>query len=404
MGERPSGPGGHLPANRCRRPQPARHDPGRRRRAQATAHPLQPGAAPPQPRPRTGRRLARSPQRAWATPLQALLLAERAALLTGRDDDFTLILTLAYTGLRWGEVIGLEHSYLHPGEIRVEWQIREVGGRFYRIPPKDDSYRSPDWEPGLPVDLPPFLAALLASQAQRCSRQRCTCTAEHGGSGRYLFPSPDGRHHRRSNYGRRVFRPACDGRCEPIAGRPPRIVTVDTTTWPGVPLATWPAVMPGNEARNNPEHYVAPRGRGIRIIPDDVPLASWLPLVPSLTAHGLRHGHRTWMADDGIPDILAEQRLGHEVPGMRGLYTHVSDRMRDALVRALQARWEDSLRARAAIRPHSPVPLLDELLALYRRPQPADHRPATGSVRHLATRTTTGRQGEVDLPNSSQTA
>jgi hypothetical protein len=63
---------------------------------------------------KTGRRLARSPQRAWATPLQALLMAERAALLTGRDDDFTLILTLAYTGLRWGEVIGLEHGYVHP--------------------------------------------------------------------------------------------------------------------------------------------------------------------------------------------------------------------------------------------------------------------------------------------------
>ena len=109
------------------------------------------------------------------------------------------------------------------------------------------------------------------------------------------------------------------------------------------------------------------------------------------------------MAEDGIPDILAEQRLGHEVPGMRGLYTHVSDRMRDALVRALQARWEDSLRARAAIRPHSPVPLLDGLLAPHGRQQ-ADRNPANGTVRHLATRTTPGRQGEVDLPNSSQTA
>jgi hypothetical protein len=38
------------------------------------------------------------------------------------------------------------------------------------------------------------------------------------------------------------------------------------------------------------------------------------------------------MAEDGIPDILAEQRLGHEIPGMRGLYTHVSDRMCAALV------------------------------------------------------------------------
>jgi nitrite reductase/ring-hydroxylating ferredoxin subunit len=73
------------------------------------------------------------------------------------------------------------------------------------------------------------------------------------------------------------------------------------------------------------------------------------------------------MAEDGIPEILAEQRLGHEVPGMRGLYAHASDRMRDDLKQALQARWDDSLRARAAIHPHSPVPLLDELLAEHRQ-------------------------------------
>ena len=36
--------------------------------------------------------------------------------------------------------------------------------------------------------------------------------------------------------------------------------------------------------------------------------------------------------------------------------------MRDDLKHALQTRWEESLRARAAIAPHSPVPLLDELL------------------------------------------
>jgi hypothetical protein len=72
------------------------------------------------------------------------------------------------------------------------------------------------------------------------------------------------------------------------------------------------------------------------------------------------------MAEDGIPEILAEQRLGHEVPGMRGLYAHASERMRDELKAALQARWEDSLRERAAIHPHSPVPLLGELMAPFR--------------------------------------
>jgi hypothetical protein len=82
------------------------------------------------------------------------------------------------------------------------------------------------------------------------------------------------------------------------------------------------------------------------------------------------------MAEDGIPEILAEQRLGHEVPGMRGLYAHASERMRDELKHALQARWEESLIARAAIETHSPVPLLDEFLAPFRDPGHQKSEPA----------------------------
>jgi hypothetical protein len=115
-------------------------------------------------------------------------------LLSGRDDDFTLIIPIGYTGLRWAEAIGLEHDYLEhdylkPGEIHVEWQLRELNGRFYRLPPKDDSYRSPNWEPKVPVDLPPFLADLPSRQAQAGATWPCTCAADHGGSGRYLFLS-----------------------------------------------------------------------------------------------------------------------------------------------------------------------------------------------------------------------
>ena len=304
---------------------------------------------------RTGRRLQLSPQRAWATPLETLLLAERAALLTGRAEDFTMIVTIGYTGLRWGEAIGLERGHTHPGEIHVEWQLRELNGRFHRLPPKDDSYRSPAWEPCLPVNLPPFLTGLLGRQIRDHAHPPCGCAAQHGGSGRYLFLGPDGGHFRRSNYARRVFRPACDGRHEASSGHPGKLVIADATTWPGVPIAAWP---PAGASAD----YVPPRGRGIQVIRDDIPTVSWLPIKPGLTVHGLRHGHKTWMAEDGIPEILAEQRLGHQVPGMRGLYAHASDRMRDDLKHALQARWEDSLRARATISPHSPVPLLDELL------------------------------------------
>ena len=255
-------------------------------------------------------------------------------------------------------------------------------------------------EPLTPVDLPPFLAGLLAAQAGRHARQRCACAAGHGGSGRYVFLGPDGGHHRNSNYARRIFRPACDGRHPPANGSPSRLVIVDAAAWPGTPAAAWPPAVPGKP-------FDPPSGRGTqrlistgdtgrcpscghavrlrldgRIIAyknqpghcpgsgeqpaDDVPLACWLPVKDGLTPHGLRHSHKTWMTEDGIPEILAEQRLGHQIPGMRGLYAHASPSMRGKLTAALQARWEESLRERAAIDQRSPARLLDTLLAPFR--------------------------------------
>jgi hypothetical protein len=229
--------------------------------------------------------------------------------------------------------------------INVDWQLREVSGRFHRLRPKDDSYRSTNAEPLTPVDIPPFLAGLLAAQAGKHARQRCTCAAGHGRSGRYLFLGPDGGHHRNSNYARRIFRPACDGRHPPANGTPGRLVIADATAWPGTPAASWPPAVPGKP-------FAPPSGRGtqrltstgdtgrcpscghaVRLrldgrtvahknVPghcpgsgkqpaDDAPLACWLPVKDALTPHG----HKTWMAEDGIPEILAEQRLGHQVPG-----------------------------------------------------------------------------------------
>ena len=47
---------------------------------------------------------------------------------------------------------------------------------------------------------------------------------------------------------------------------------------------------------------------------------------------------------------------------MRGLYAHASQQMREELATALQARWEESLRQRAAIDPLSLIPLLNNHL------------------------------------------
>ena len=93
-------------------------------------------------------------------------------------------------------------------------------------------------------------------------------------------------------------------------------------------------------------------------------------------------------SEEGTPEILAEHRLGHQVPGMRGLYAHVSDRMRADLMQALQARWEESLLERAALNPRSPVPLLDELLTPLRAEKPFRARslPPRNTRRHCLAR------------------
>lgn len=48
------------------------------------------------------------------------------------------------------------------------------------------------------------------------------------------------------------------------------------------------------------------------------------------------------MEEAGISDLLRSERMGHEVPGMRGIYGHVTPAMRDALTTMLQERWEGS--------------------------------------------------------------
>jgi hypothetical protein len=92
---------------------------------------------------------------------------------------------------------------------------------------------------------------------------------------------------------------------------------------------------------------------------EDATAASWLPVLRGLTPHGLRHGLQTWMDEDGIPEVLKTERMGHELPGMHGVYGHVSPAMRADLKSALQQRWERSLRERAQLSAGSGVRVLE---------------------------------------------
>jgi integrase len=339
---------------------------------------------------------AEKAERSWARPLEVLLFAERCAALSGSDADFVLAVTLAYTGMRWSEAMGLSPECVHKDVAKINWKLYELDSRFYRGRPKDGSIRD--------ADLPPFLADLLAWHLDSNPARKCTCrnTEPPWCPGmEYVFLGQRNAHHRRSNYSTRVVRPAADGwypKREGRYGRPAAPVLVDTSApWPGVPLSLWPPAVPG-------ELYTPPTGRGIPRLagkdgsgrcpacsrttqlrkdgtlirhklgsehcagsgrwPGDAPsLASWLPLRTGLSPHGLRHGHQTWLDDLGIRYVLQSERMGHEVPGMRGVYAHITPRMRAELRDGLQELWEASLDERARLAERSAVAVLDGILA-----------------------------------------
>jgi hypothetical protein len=95
-----------------------------------------------------------------------------------------------------------------------------------------------------------------------------------------------------------------------------------------------------------------------------VPVASWLALRAGLTAHGLRHGHQTWLDEMGVRYVLQSERMGHEVPGMRGVYSHITPGMRAELKAGLQELWGTLCMNAHASR--SAVAVLDALRAPYR--------------------------------------
>jgi integrase len=51
------------------------------------------------------------------------------------------------------------------------------------------------------------------------------------------------------------------------------------------------------------------------------------PILADMHSHDLRHTHKTWMIEDDIPEIAQAHRLGHRLPGVRGIYSHVTPTM-----------------------------------------------------------------------------
>ncbi|MFE2297982.1 tyrosine-type recombinase/integrase [Streptomyces sp. NPDC059445] len=219
-----------------------------------------------------------------ATPRQALLIARNALEMRGLN-EYAIVLTSAYTGLRIGELAGVHRDQLslkdtgQGARLHSVQQSQYVGGQFTEIDNKYDSGRG--------LILPVFLAALLQDLLDSRPGSEWVFTGPKGG--RLL---------RGGEWYSETWKPV-------VSGRAPR------------------GVVRGAKARV-----------GVR------PVLG----VEGLTPHGLRHSQKVWLDEGNHPRVAVEARMGHVLQGVEGTYSHVTLAMELAIAEYLQRLWEDSLK------------------------------------------------------------
>ena len=234
-------------------------------------------------------------------PIHAVHQAATNAYHVWGFTGWTYIWTIAFTAMRPpGELYGLQRGYASPHwpasdrnakrrrqaqsrygphlpALRVQHQLYRADGLPTLAGPKYESYRS--------LVVPPFLhemhTALLASHDQP-----------------FMFLSLTGKPLLGAQFERDYWHPIRDGAKE----RKPR---------------------KGYERFTRPE----------------------LPPVPELAGqdlYRLRHWHRELLDEPGadIPRVAKEARMGHELPGVEGVYTMVTVSMEERIVEYLQTVWE----------------------------------------------------------------
>lgn len=270
-----------------------------RRRTRATS------AATARPRPPKMRR------EGGPRPEDAVLVAERLGPAIGIH-----VLTTAFTGLRWGEGLGLHRDntlllrtqpwgagvfvcpILRVVEEYAEYQLRDKDGTKQgwqlRLEPTKNDGSTRD------VDVPPFLAALLRAHLADWPHER-------------VFATASGQPWRRGNWSR-TFRPACDGREE------------------------------------------RPKRQGVSYRP------AWEPILPGLDMRALRALHDTMQSEIGVKEPLAFEAAGHRRPGIKRHYQKPTPAMRQERLDGLEeifwrAMGNVGLRAlwgRVDLRKHGP--------------------------------------------------
>lgn len=224
---------------------------------------------------------------------------------------YVFFLTIAFTGMRRSEIFGLRREYSSPtwpasdprpdpeeegdrykadmlrygtGDgrmpaLRVEYQHKYERGRPVLVMPKYGSRRT--------LVLPPFLAQMHEDLLKSHDSE-------------WTFPSVMDGPLLYVDWSGRYYGPIARGR-EARGGR--------------FPLPAVPAV---------PE-WLVPDGKGG---------------VKPRRMHLLRHGHKEWLDESGVARVAAEARMGHELPGVEGVYSHVTAPMEARIMEVLQERWE----------------------------------------------------------------
>lgn len=218
-------------------------------------------------------------------PEDAVLVAERLGPARGIH-----VLTTAFTGIRWGEGLGLHRDrtllerrqpwnagefvcpVLRITEEYAEYQARDADGtkRGYILqlePTKNDGSTRD-------VDVPPFLARLLRYHLDDWPFER-------------PFSTSTGKAWRRGNWSRE-FRPACDGRDERERRQ-------------------------GVSARD-----------------------AWEPILPGLDMRALRALHDTLQSQIGVKEPLAFEAAGHQRPGIKRHYQRPTPDMRQERLDGLE--------------------------------------------------------------------
>lgn len=247
-------------------------------------------------------------ERVFATPRQALYVARNALALRG-PTMYALVLTSFNTGLRIGELAGLrrddlilEDTAYSGARILLRHQSQYRDGKPALVPPKYDSGRS--------LIIPEFLAQLLRELIAS-------------------YPAPPAGKHPVPW----VFRAPKGGRL---------------LTGGQFYSETWRPIVDGRAS--------IPSSRGHAARPGIRPVLG----VEGMTPHGLRHGHRVALDEAGHPRVAIEERMGHELPGVEGTYSHTTITMERKIAETLQTDWENSLRPDVSQRGYGPVPAAEE--------------------------------------------